>query len=608
MQRSQQRNDLIFYLLISLITGVLFFCFSPYRMPDPHRDSGIFLNIGSEILRGKVLYLQTWDNKQPLLYFINALGLWLGQRSVWGVWGVELVFLLTTVLTGYRILRQKLPPFSSFTVVTISFLTIFPFLGGNYSEEYALLFQIGILAVVCFVYLPDRNRYSRALAAVCIGCLAGLSFTVKQTYLDVSISALALILFLGWVKKDHRVIFQMAYFGLGFILANLPFWLYFSLHGALRDYLTGAFLFNRYYVSLGLLEWINGILEKIEFVTSTPMLMLISSIWLGSIFILLVRGRKYLQGFAANSNTRWITLAVGCAAWTLFGVAQVRGSSRGMGLLEWATLITGSIALLAAVVIFRNKSNPRSRNPSGLTDLRNAFVRMDWQLPGTAPLLFLGLIDLPAVLLTISLSGKDFTHYYISLFPAVFLLLAAGLSYVVPIVARTFRAINLNLVLAALLVITAFGPVLQVYAFLSNPGKGDARLATAAYLQSVTAPEDKILMWGWEAGIYFLANREPPTRYAFQFPAYLESPYQQSVLSTLLADLQNDPPAYIADTRDAGMPLIEGRPGKECLSGSQAKDAQLLAILSFVCSNYDFDRTFEYIYVYKLRDVSKRLD
>src|SRR3990172_4647052 len=74
----------------------------------PGRDGGIFLYIGSLILKGRVPYRDVWENKGPLVFYLNALGLWLANNSRWGVWGVELVFLVAGSWFGYVALRRLL--------------------------------------------------------------------------------------------------------------------------------------------------------------------------------------------------------------------------------------------------------------------------------------------------------------------------------------------------------------------------------------------------------------------------------------------------------------------------------------------------------------------
>ena len=45
----------------------------------PTRDGGTYLYAGRLILRGELPYINIWDNKPPAIYYINALGLWLGR-------------------------------------------------------------------------------------------------------------------------------------------------------------------------------------------------------------------------------------------------------------------------------------------------------------------------------------------------------------------------------------------------------------------------------------------------------------------------------------------------------------------------------------------------
>ena len=147
----------------------------------------------------------------------------------------------------------------------------------------------------------------------------------------------------------------------------------------------------------------------------------------------------------------------------------------------------------------------------------------------------------------------------------------------------------------------SYSPLLQIG--LKLPLKvddsQDSRAQTAAYLKSVTQPQDKILQWGWESVIYFLAERESPTRYSFQFPAYLNTPYRQAVLATLSKDIEADPPLYIADTQDDSMPFIQGKSMAECLAANPANGNGLQPILNYMCSHYQFVKNFGSINIYK---------
>jgi hypothetical protein len=544
MQAKKKTADILTVGLLFVLLVVAFLARSPYSVPVPIRDSGIFLNIGSEVLHGKILYQQTWDNKQPLLYGFNALGLWLGHGSVWGVWGLELVLLLIVFYISYRLIRPALTPFSAFAVIAIAFLAIFPFMGGNYSEEYSLVFQMGILGVLFGVYLPDRKRFSRSAGALATGVLAGLVFCIKQTYLDIPLTVLIFMGFLAWLEKDRGILRNFFLVGSGFLLVNLPVFLYFQVNGALRDYVVNAFLFNRYYAYQTILMRISSLVEMSKFVSSHPFFFLVACLWLEIVVLLALKMRQVLSSNNAGSK-------------------QARAMN--------------------------------------LDSLRAELAQLDWRHPGPATFLFLGLIDLPIFFFTISLSGKLWTHYYVPFYPAILLLLAGSLAYLYRCTQIPNKTEILNSLLVVVLVVGSIPPLNLVLTNLRKPEGGDARSATAAYLQSVTTPDEPILVWGWESVIYFLAQRQSPTRFALPFALYVNTPYLDEYASILLKEVQAHPPAYIADLREPDMPFIDGRTAETCVSGNQMTNQRMVDFLAFICANYVEDRSFDTINIYKLR-------
>jgi len=550
MLQTKKTADFFAVFVLFMLLIIAFLARSPYSVPVPIRDSGIFLNIGSDILHGKILYQQTWDNKQPLLYVINALGLWLGSGSVWGVWGLELILLLIVFFVAYQVIRPALTPWSTFAVIAIAFLTIFPFMGGNYSEEYSLVFQLGILGLLFGMYLPDRKTRSRSTASFLIGLLVGLVFCIKQTYLDIPLAVLIFIVFLSWVEQDRRLIKNILLMAGGFLVVNIPVFLYFQLNGALRDYVINAFLFNRYYSYQTILGRINSFLEMTKFITSQPFLTFEVSLWLGVLILLVIRTRQAVVATLDRLNTRRF------------------------------------------ISIISRKN---------LDALQTLCSKLDWHRAGPATLLFLGLVDFPIFFITISLSGKLWTHYYIPFFPGIVLLLAGSLAYLYEYAGNPSDRLMFNSLLVAVLVTGSFPPMNQIITTLKAPGGDDARSMTAAYLKSMTTPQDTILVWGWESGIYFMAQRESPTRFALPFALYIKTPYQDEFARILLKEVEARPPAYIADIRNPEMPFIDGRPTETCLSGNQMTSQGMVDFLAYVCANYVEDRSIDTINIYRLK-------
>jgi hypothetical protein len=192
----------------------------------------------------------------------------------------------------------------------------------------------------------------------------------------------------------------------------------------------------------------------------------------------------------------------------------------------------------------------------------------------------------------------------ITLFPAVLLLLSGGLGCLYRYFRTSIRQAVLNGLLIAALLTGSFPPLHQVASNLIEPAGGDARSAAAAYIKKVTTPEDTILVWGWEAVIYFLSQRDAPTRFALPFALYLDTPYLNEYAGILLQEVQAHPPAFILDLRDPGMPFIDGRPAETCVSGNQMIHQRMVDFLAYVCANYQEDRSFDTINVYKRKTQS----
>lgn len=589
-------------ILIFLLAAAVSFTFLQFlEGPDsiPHKDSAIFINIGSEILKGKILYQQIWDNKLPVLYLINALGLWLGNGSLQGVWAVELFFLLVLIFSCYVSLRKFVNPFLAFSISLVSFYAITPVMSGNFSEEYAICIQMATLALFVTIFLPQKHKFSRIGSALGIGLLTGISFCIKPTYIDVTLSILCFMIVMGIVKKDSKVIRQILAIGLGFLLVNAIFIVYFAVHNSLHEYIFSAFLLNKYYSTQGLIEWRAAFLEAVEFLTSHPLFFVAVVIGLSSILLFIVHIRGYLRKALYSRPAKWVFLLTGFLCLAVFLIAHFGDKSPGVGLLEGAVLSFGILCVLVALLLFLRRT-PVDRSLPGVgfgTCLMNLYNQSDGIL-----FLFIGALDLAIVVFAISLSGMNFPHYFISLFPSIFMLLAGAVIFWLQSSRQTQPILPVTCVVIAMLLASGFDPTLaSINWFKSSRADNstDERNEIASYLKSSTSPQQKILVWGWESIIYFRADREAPTRYTFQFPAYFKSPYRDEVQSTILNELLAEPPAYIVDTNDQEMPFIEGKSMSECIAENPADGDGLQKILNYVCKNYTPDKKFGDNYIYK---------
>ena len=75
----ESRSDLITILAVILGSLLIMSPYLPVFSENMDRDSGVFIYTGKQVLDGKIPYLDVWDHKGPLLYYINAFGLLLGR-------------------------------------------------------------------------------------------------------------------------------------------------------------------------------------------------------------------------------------------------------------------------------------------------------------------------------------------------------------------------------------------------------------------------------------------------------------------------------------------------------------------------------------------------
>ena len=155
-------EGIVLLALLAFLVDVLI-PFSPTYFPVPTRDTGLFLYAGKIIRQGGLPYLDIWDQKPPLIFYVNALGLALGGGSAEGVYWLKVALLLSGAAIGFRAMRR------SFGVVpalfgTLVWMSYRPLLTkeGNIAEEYALPLQLAAMFLVVWDG-KDRDEWKACL-------------------------------------------------------------------------------------------------------------------------------------------------------------------------------------------------------------------------------------------------------------------------------------------------------------------------------------------------------------------------------------------------------------------------------------------------------------
>lgn len=253
-------NKYSFVVLLTLIISIsrIGTWFYPFD-----NDHIFFYVIGREITEGRVLYLDIWDHKPPLIYYFNSLiHIFLGSsvlihRIFFTVWmlieGGFFYLLLKKILSRTR--PDKTILLSRIGLLLYTFwrnLSQFAY-GGNNTENFGLIFLIGMY--YSYLEFQDKKNVWWLIASGC--CLSVLVF------LKPNLALLSLPIWVGLLKNLFIVLWQKNWSKLpsGFknsilnslffklpTLAQASFWtLYFYSQNALWEFWLATYEFNAEY-------------------------------------------------------------------------------------------------------------------------------------------------------------------------------------------------------------------------------------------------------------------------------------------------------------------------------------------------------------------------
>lgn len=233
-------NNLPIVVLL-IFCGIMSFqmCFSPFAQGHGHGyDSAIYAAIGNALNNGRVLYTGIVDNKGPLLYFIDALGLSINYH--FGIFLIECIFLFVGIVFAYKtakLITKNKKWLSCFSAIFATLLLVYTLDGGNYTEEYAIFFiNIATYFVIKFLL----NEYKLAwYELLIIGMCFAATFLLRANLCAFFVSQVLVILVCLIKGKKFKVLFRsMGYILLGILIFLTPFLIYLIKNGALSDCLN----------------------------------------------------------------------------------------------------------------------------------------------------------------------------------------------------------------------------------------------------------------------------------------------------------------------------------------------------------------------------------
>ena len=248
IKHTPKMQTILLIVFLGMFVAIVLSQANPFYQ-SPNRDGGLFMYMGDRILKGDLLYIDIWDNKGPLIFYINALGLFLGRGLRWGVWGVEFVFLFFAAYFGFNLIK-KLWGLVSAIFGTWIWLSGFNNLarGGNFTEDYSLLFNFAALYLFWLLLQKKESK----LYPFFIGMTLSLSFLLRANNIGIQLSIILVIFFSAIIDKSYKQSLKsLLWIGLGSLTVFALVGLYFQLQGTLHEMIVAGYTYNFFYSSGG---------------------------------------------------------------------------------------------------------------------------------------------------------------------------------------------------------------------------------------------------------------------------------------------------------------------------------------------------------------------
>lgn len=247
---------------LALSAGFLLICTksSPLYAFNDWVDANSFFTMGKGMMNGKVLYRDLFEQKGPLLYFLHGIAYLVSSRSFLGVYFFQVISFSVFLLYGQRLMHL----FTSFaySLASLPFLAFIVLNSRTYSHgDSAEEFCLPLLAISLFHLLrafktaetsPGGQSFLSDRALLLNGVIAGCVLWIKFSLLGFWIGWMLAILLHHMIDRDMRQAVRSAlFFGVGVLLATLPWIVYFGIHQAVADLVETYFLINIRYYSTG---------------------------------------------------------------------------------------------------------------------------------------------------------------------------------------------------------------------------------------------------------------------------------------------------------------------------------------------------------------------
>ena len=219
---------------------------SPLYPMNDWVDVNCFFTVGRGLRHGMVPYLDLYEQKGPLVYFLYALAAWISEDSFIGVFLIETVCFAVFLHYSGRIAEAMSGASWAYPVTAALTGLVIPvtpaFSHGGSAEE--LMLPVLAFGLYTVIRSPHGNIEISGWHGALLGVACAAAFWSKYTFCGLFAGLALGVIVCDAAKRRFRELFRLAgWFLLGFVLLSAVILLWFAAHGALSGMLN-AYIVN----------------------------------------------------------------------------------------------------------------------------------------------------------------------------------------------------------------------------------------------------------------------------------------------------------------------------------------------------------------------------
>ncbi|WP_203639324.1 teichoic acid glycosyl transferase [Levilactobacillus wangkuiensis] len=250
IKEKMQRHETQYFILLAFI-GIFMMAFCSYTSPayyfDTSPDNNAFFTVGKAMMHGITPYKDIFEQKGPYVYLLHGLAYLVSHRSFILIFVVEIGVLVAAMILTFKIARvMKLAELPAFLVAMLSPMLFLYHPYYNYGDTVEFFTLPLLLSLIYLIFLLDQHQLTVSpWWFFAQGLFVGIVFLAKYTLLGAWIAFY--LAYGGYllVKKQWRLLGQLVLWsGAGFLLATVPWLIYFLATGSLGSFINVYILFN----------------------------------------------------------------------------------------------------------------------------------------------------------------------------------------------------------------------------------------------------------------------------------------------------------------------------------------------------------------------------